>query len=100
MGIRLRHLIFGALALGTLGVGLGAPAAAISKGGDVQVAKTGIFVSGDFPDGFARTAATPSSSAENIKLAKGVSGRTSRSRSSPVRNPKRRRRTSLTIRVR
>jgi hypothetical protein len=74
MGIRLRHLFIGALVSGTLLVGLAVPAPAVSKGGDVAIAKAGTFVVADFPAGFSRQPATPSSSAENIKLAKGVPG--------------------------
>jgi hypothetical protein len=74
MGIRLRHVFAAALASGALLVGLAVPAPAVTRGGDVQIAKAGTFVVADFPAGFAQRAATPSSSAENIRLAKGVPG--------------------------
>jgi molybdopterin-binding protein len=74
MGIRLHHtLSFGLLASALL-IALGVPAAAASKSGDVQIARAATFVLADFPAGFAATSSTPSSSAENIKLAKGVPG--------------------------
>jgi hypothetical protein len=74
MGIRLHHTVsFGLLASALL-LALGAPAAAATRSGDVQIAKAATFVLADFPAGFAATTSTPSSSADNIKLAKGVPG--------------------------
>lgn len=87
MGIRLRgrrrrpgHGLTGTFLIGTLLVGaaltgFAAPATAATKGkSDTRIAKAGTFVLADFPAGFAAKASTPSSNAENIKLAKGVSG--------------------------
>jgi hypothetical protein len=74
MGNRLgKTLTCGALAAAML-LALAAPSTAASKGSDEQLARAGSFVLADFPAGFARHASTPSSSADNIKLAKGVAG--------------------------
>jgi len=67
-------------ALCTLGLGVAvvafgaAPGIAASRGGDAQIARAATFVPGDFPAGFAATAAAASTSADNIRMAKGVAG--------------------------
>jgi hypothetical protein len=73
--VRRRHGLAGPLLVGVALVGLAAPATAATKGSnDKQIAKAGTLVLADFPAGFVAKASTPSSSAKNIKLAKGVSG--------------------------
>ncbi len=73
--LRLRRGLTGTLLVGLALTGLAVPAAAATKGSnDKRIAKTGTFVLADFPAGFAAKAATSSSNADNIKLAKGVSG--------------------------
>jgi hypothetical protein len=79
MGIRLHRTIPCGLLAGALLIALASPATAApvpvaSRGADVQVARAGSFVVADFPAGFAQSTATPSSSADNIKLARGVPG--------------------------
>jgi hypothetical protein len=51
-----------------------APAAAARSGDDLQLAKAGTLVLGDLPTGFATKPDTGSSNADNIRLAKGISG--------------------------
>jgi hypothetical protein len=53
---------------------LAAPAGAATEGGDAAFARTGVFVAGDFPDGFEVASDTGKGHADNIKLAKGVAG--------------------------
>jgi hypothetical protein len=51
-----------------------APATAARSGDDLQVAKAGTLALGDLPTGFATKPDTGSSKADNIRLAKGISG--------------------------
>ena len=67
-------LLTGTLLTGAIAASPAAPAGAATRSGDKQIAEAGTFVVTDFPAGFVSSRATPSSSAENIKLAKGVPG--------------------------
>ena len=50
------------------------PVRAAARGGDSQIATSATFVLGDFPTGFRATAASASTNADNLRLAKGVAG--------------------------
>ncbi len=74
MGSGLRHSSR-ALAVAVLLTALAATApAAASTSGDSTIARTGVLVGDDFPAGFTPSAASGSSHADNVKLAKGVDG--------------------------
>jgi hypothetical protein len=49
-------------------------ASAASQSADTAVARAGSFVASDFPEGFAPTASSDKTHADNIRLAKGVAG--------------------------
>ena len=65
----------GALALVTLSIVLAATSAgAASQSADTAMARAGVLVAADFPDGFAASPASDKSHIDNVRLAKGIDG--------------------------
>ena len=68
-----------ALVVATVVVALAATLAATaaqaaSQAGDTAIARSGLFVVSDFPDGFASSPSSAKSHADNLRLAKGIDG--------------------------
>ncbi len=53
---------------------LAAPALRAARGADVKIAEAGVFLAGDFPEGFSAQPRDDSTNADNIRLARGVGG--------------------------